>query len=100
MGTCRIATPDVALGRSAVVEVDGQRVLVCRAPGGLHVVLDDCPHQNLTFEGGRVRGATVICPHHGARFSLEDGRSMSPITPKAITVLSCREVGDELEIDL
>lgn len=100
MAKCRITTPDIAQGRSAVVEVDGQRLLVCRAPGGLHVVIDDCPHQNLTMEGGRVRGTSVICPHHGARFSLEDGRSMSPITPKALTVVPCREMDGELEVDL
>lgn len=100
MGTSRIAIPEVAAGRSVAVTVDGNNVLICRSTTGLHALRDDCPHQNLTMDGGRVRGASIICPHHGARFSLEDGRSMSPITPKPIVLLACREVDGELEIEL
>lgn len=100
VGKSRIAVPDVAAGRAVAVTIEGQRVLVCRSATGLHVVRDDCPHQNLTMDGGRVRGNSIICPHHGARFSLDDGRSMSPITPKPLTVLACREQDGELEVDL
>lgn len=100
VGTSRISIPDVAMGRSVAIKIDGERVLICRSATGLHAVRDDCPHQNLTMDGGRVRGASIICPHHGARFSLVDGKSMSPITPKPIAILPCRELGSELEIDL
>ncbi|MDB5702337.1 MAG: Rieske (2Fe-2S) protein [Sphingomonadales bacterium] len=100
MGISRITVPEVALGRSVAITVEGEQVLICRSATGLHAIRDSCPHQNLTMDGGRVRGNTIICPHHGARFSLEDGRSMSPITPKPITVLTCHEQGGELEINL
>lgn len=100
MSVVRIAMPEVAQGRSAVVEVEGKSVLICRSASGVRTVVNDCPHQNLTMDGGRVRGESVICPHHGARFSLEDGRSLSPLTTKPLTVLPCRMVGDELEIDV
>lgn len=100
MGKSRIAVPEVVAGRSVAVMIEGERVLICRSATGMHAVRDECPHQNLTMDGGRVRGNSIICPHHGARFSLEDGRSMSPITPKSLTILPCREEGGELEVDL
>lgn len=100
MGRSRIAVPEVATGRAVAVTIEGQRVVVCRSAAGLHVLRDGCPHQNLTMDGGRVRGNSIICPHHGARFSLEDGHSMSPITPKPLTVLTCREQAGDLEVDL
>jgi naphthalene 1,2-dioxygenase system ferredoxin subunit len=47
-----------------------------------------------------VRGTSIICPHHGARFSLEDGRSMSPLTPKPLTLYPVTQEGDELDVAL
>ncbi len=100
MANVKLPLPDIAPGRSAIVEVEGQRLVVCRSQKGVYVVRDNCPHQNLTLEGGRVRGESIICPHHGARFSLEDGRSMSPLTTKPLALLPCRAEGDSLEIEL
>ena len=59
-----------------------------------------CPHQMLSLEGGRVRGTFIMCPHHGARFNLEDGKSLSPLTPNPLKLFPVREVDGDLEIDL
>lgn len=83
-----------------VVEIDGKRVLLCRSPSGIRAMDEICPHQRLSLEGGRVRAGFIMCPHHGARFSLEDGKSLSPLTPNGLKLFDCRVDGDQLEIDL
>jgi len=83
-----------------VVTIEGKRVLLCRSAAGIHAIDEICPHQRLSLEGGRVRGASLICPHHGARFSLADGRSLSPLTPKPLTLYPVEEEGEELDIML
>lgn len=95
-----VPLPAVDVGRSAIVEVGGQRVLLCRAANGLHAMRELCPHQTLSMEGARVRHNSVMCPHHGARFSLEDGRSLSPLTQNGLHLLPCLEQGETLEIEL
>lgn len=95
-----VAVPEIAVGRSAVVEADGRRILLCRSTSGLHALDEVCPHQDKSLDGGRVRGNSLICPHHGARFSLEDGKSLSSVTPNGLTLFSCREENGQAEIIL
>jgi naphthalene 1,2-dioxygenase system ferredoxin subunit len=52
------------------------------------------------MEGARVRGESIICPHHGARFSLQDGRTLSAVTQNPIAILPCRIIQGFIEIDL
>ncbi len=95
-----VALPPLEEGRSAIAEVAGQRVLLCRTASGLHAMDALCPHQNFSMEGARVRHNSVMCPHHGARFSLEDGHSLSQLTTKALRLFPCAARGDVLEIDI
>lgn len=96
----RISLSDVPASGTRVVTIEGRTVLVCRSPAGIHAMDPICPHQALSLEGGRVRGASIICPHHGARFNLQDGRSMSPMASRPLTLYAAREDGGALEIDL
>jgi 3-phenylpropionate/trans-cinnamate dioxygenase ferredoxin subunit len=100
MPILRVAMPQIPPGRAVVVEANGTRLALCRTASGLHAMPEFCPHQELTLDGGRVRGESIICPHHGARFSLADGKSLSPLTPKPLQLLACRVVGDDVEIEV
>ena len=100
MTSNRIPMPSLAVGHSSVLELHGKRVFICRSAAGWHAILDACPHQDKSLEGSRIRHGSLICPHHGARFSLDDGRSMSPLTPNGLTLLPCRTIDGELEIDI
>ncbi len=95
-----VGLPALALGGSAVVEAGGKRVLVCRSAEGLHALDEICPHQMQSLAGGRIRGTSLFCPHHGARFSLEDGRSLSTVTPDGLKLYPCKLAGDRLEIEI
>lgn len=96
----KIPMSEVPVSGTKVVAIEGRKVLLCRSAAGIHAMDEMCPHQALTLDGGRVRGTSIICPHHGARFSLEDGRSMSPLTPKGLTLYPVKQDGDELDIAL
>lgn len=96
----RIALSEIPASGTHVVELSGKRVLICRSASGIHAMDEICPHQMLSLAGGRVRGNFIMCPHHGARFNLEDGRSLSPLTPNPLQLYETRVVGDELEITL
>jgi nitrite reductase/ring-hydroxylating ferredoxin subunit len=95
-----VALPPLDEGRSVIVEVAGRRVLLCRTASGLHAMDEHCPHQHFSMEGARVRHNSVMCPHHGARFNLEDGRSLSQLTTKALQLFPCAARGDVLEIEI
>lgn len=95
----RIDLSEFPQSGTRVVEQDGRRILLCRSQKGIFAMNEMCPHQALSLEGGRVRGDFIMCPHHGARFSLEDGRSLSPLTTSSLTLYPLAVDGEEVQID-
>lgn len=87
-------------GTATVLEVAGRRALVCRHGEGVRAMEEICPHQSLSLDGARVRRGSLFCPHHGARFSLDDGRSLSPMTDRPLAFYPATVCGEEVEIAL
>lgn len=78
-GYTPVTTADLNLGETRCLEVDGQGVIVARGQDGqYYAVQRQCSHAALDLDGGRVRGASIVCPHHGARFDLKSGRVLGP----------------------
>ena len=70
---------DLADGQLRAFPAVGQRgVVVCRVAGRLHAVEDNCSHRDARLSEGRLRGAVITCPLHGATFDVRDGSHQSP----------------------
>jgi 3-phenylpropionate/trans-cinnamate dioxygenase ferredoxin subunit len=65
---------DLKDGEKRTAVINGAKVLFCKAGGILFAVGDACPHQGASLNEGKLRGATLTCPLHGARFDLRTGR--------------------------
>lgn len=55
-------------------KLGGWHVLIARTDDGLFAVNDRCTHQASQLSGGRVRRGFVMCPLHGARFDVTNGK--------------------------
>lgn len=66
-------------------------VVVCRVAGMLYAVDDNCSHADTRLSTGRLRGATLTCPLHGAQFDVRDG---SHHGPPAYTGVVCHRVDE------
>lgn len=65
-------------GGFRVFDVDDTPVAVFNI-GGEHLAIQDvCTHDGETLTGGPVEGTEIVCPRHGARFSLRTGEVLSP----------------------
>lgn len=92
---------DLAAGACALREVDGQRLLLARTGDGrLFAVAGRCSHALLSMEGAKLRGAAVVCPHHGARFCLVSGRALGPPAFEGIAAFPARARAGRLEVML
>ena len=88
-------------GSQKSVVVRGARVLLCRTEAGsLHAVADLCPHALQPLEGGRLRGATLRCPRHGACFDLTNGQPVNPVTDRSLTLFAVRVHDGRIEVGL
>ena len=68
---------DFETGCAIVVDVDGAMIGVFRLEDGFYAIEDVCTHDGGDLVGGCVQGDEVICPRHGAHFSIRTGKALS-----------------------
>ncbi len=84
------AFPDV--GRAGVV--------LCRVAGRLHAIEDNCSHADTPLSEGRLRGAMLVCPLHGAQFDVRDGSHQGPPAWEGVPCFAVDEGPDGVTVDL
>jgi 3-phenylpropionate/trans-cinnamate dioxygenase ferredoxin subunit len=80
----RIECPGLSDGQMTSVDVEGEAILLCRIEGRYHALRDLCTHAEQTLSEGRLRGPTVYCPLHGARFDVRTGEVLSPPATESV----------------
>ena len=73
------AAADVPEGGGVVVQINGEAVFICKADGRLHAMNNACPHAEAPLSAGRIRGGTIMCAAHGARFDLQTGQPLGAV---------------------
>jgi 3-phenylpropionate/trans-cinnamate dioxygenase ferredoxin component len=69
---------DLPPGSHRVAEVDGTQVAVFNLDGDYYAIEDVCTHDGGILTGGPVEGDQIVCPRHGARFSIRTGDALAP----------------------
>lgn len=88
-----ISVEDVPVGGGVVK--DGF-VITQPTAGEFHAFESRCPHAGAKVS--RVENGTVVCDHHGARFSGTDGASSGATTSKALTPAVLKRTNETLTI--
>lgn len=76
---------DLKDGQHQGVQVDDQHLLVARINGEYYVTSNICSHARVLLSKGKLRGTTIICPLHGARFDITTGQCLGGPTQQPIT---------------
>ncbi len=93
-----IAPANLTPGQVRVVTHDGWRYAVCNVDGTYHVVDDTCTHDDGPLGEGELDGCAIVCPRHGARFDVRDGRVLSMPAAYPIRAYSTRVEGGQVQI--
>jgi 3-phenylpropionate/trans-cinnamate dioxygenase ferredoxin component len=73
-------------------ELGSHGVVVCRVNGELHAVADNCSHRDAKLSEGRLRGALLTCPLHGAQFDVRSGIHQGPPASVPIPCFAVQEL--------
>ena len=68
---------DFSLGHPVHIEVDGTRIAVFKLASGIYAIEDVCTHDGGQLTGGCVENDEIVCPRHGARFSIKTGAALT-----------------------
>lgn len=86
-GTCRVVTTDDA--PIVVVNIDGR----------YYAVQNTCTHEYAELSGGKLEGDEIICPLHGARFSVVTGAVLAPPAYENLKTFPVRLKNGWVEVD-
>jgi 3-phenylpropionate/trans-cinnamate dioxygenase ferredoxin subunit len=98
--TAVISESEIPVGTQKALRVAGERLLLLRTEHALYAVENLCSHALLPLEGCRISGGVLTCPHHGARFELQSGRSLSILTKKPLRTFATRIQDSMVEVAL
>ncbi|MDD2701333.1 MAG: non-heme iron oxygenase ferredoxin subunit [Sideroxydans sp.] len=81
---------EIAPGTCRVIDVDGTAVAVFNLGGEFFAIKDACPHDGGELAQGQLEGDEIICPRHGARFSVRTGAVLGPPAYEDLRTYSVR----------
>lgn len=86
-------------GTRRVVDVDGTAVAVFNLDGEYFAIRDACPHDGGELANGKLEGEEIICPRHGARFSVRTGAVLGPPAYEDVRSYSVRVAQGKVQIE-
>lgn len=95
-----LAVAELPQGRMRCVAVAGREVLICHAREGIFAVDSICTHAFARMNEGRLRGARLICPLHGASFDIRDGRVLGAPATRPLRRYPVRVIAGTIEVGL
>ncbi len=91
----RIATEALpGEGAQCVIELEKCEYVLTRRGGRLHAYESRCPHTGGPLVLGKGDDSSVVCPWHGARFDIRNGRCLTGPAPRGLEVLHIAEDGE------
>lgn len=96
-----VATVDeIPEGGRLLVDVDKYPIMILNLAGKLYAVEDTCSHDGNPLGGGPIEGKHIVCPRHGAKFDIENGKAISFPATENISVFPVRIIEGKVEIGL
>ena len=89
---------DVPPGERLFVEIDQNTIVVFNIAGQYYAIADLCSHDNGPLGDGDLDGIEIICPRHGARFDVRNGKVLSLPAVEDIPAYPVKVVDGEIQI--
>ena len=91
---------ELAEGERLIFEINDLPVALFSHGGQYYAIADLCSHDDGPVAEGELEGLEIVCPRHGARFSMETGEALTLPAVVDIPVYPVRVVGDDIQIGL
>jgi 3-phenylpropionate/trans-cinnamate dioxygenase ferredoxin subunit len=92
------AVDELVPGSFRVIDVEGALIAVFNLDGQHYAIEDICTHDGGTLTGGDVEGEEIVCPRHGARFSIKTGEVLAPPAYEAVYAFPVRVYDGRVQV--
>jgi 3-phenylpropionate/trans-cinnamate dioxygenase ferredoxin component len=91
-------TDELRPGERLIVEIGRRWIVIFNIEGEYHAIADVCTHDDGPLAEGELRGCEIICPRHGARFDVRNGKVLSPPALVDVPAYAVRVEGGEVQV--
>jgi 3-phenylpropionate/trans-cinnamate dioxygenase ferredoxin subunit len=85
-------------GTWRTVDLDDTAVAVFNVDGAFYAIEDVCTHDGGTLTGGELERDEIVCPRHGARFSVKTGKVLTPPAYEDVMTFPVRMDGGKVQV--
>jgi 3-phenylpropionate/trans-cinnamate dioxygenase ferredoxin subunit len=89
---------DFPRGTVRTVEIDGTAIAVFNLNDHYYAIEDECTHEAETLSSGAVEGEEIVCPRHGAHFSIVTGAALTPPAHEPVTTFPVQVEGGMVRV--
>ena len=72
-----VSADELPNGERLFLEIDGLPMVVFNIAGRFFAIGDVCTHDDGPLGEGELEDYQIVCPRHGARFDVRNGKAMS-----------------------
>lgn len=93
------AVEDFKPGTCRVVTTDDDLIAVFNLDGRYYAISNICTHDEAELSEGDLEGEEIVCPLHGARFSVVNGMVLAPPAVENLQTYPVRVRDGWVEVD-
>lgn len=94
------AVGEIAPGEARLVEAGGKEIALFNCEGEYYALDNDCTHVGGPLCEGEITGDRVVCPWHGAEFSIRTGEVLGPPADESVGTYAVRIEDDRILIEI
>jgi 3-phenylpropionate/trans-cinnamate dioxygenase ferredoxin subunit len=87
-------------GGRLFIEIDNLPIVILRINGQFYAIGDVCSHDDGPVGEGQIEGYEIICPRHGARFDIRNGKVLALPAFVDIPSYPVRVIDGQIEIGM
>ena len=91
---------EIAPGEAKLVEAGGKEIALFNCGGEYYALDNDCTHVGGPLCEGEIIGDRVVCPWHGAEFSIRTGEVLGPPADESVGTYAVRIEDDRILIEI
>ena len=93
------AVDDFLPGTCRTVATDDTSILVVNLDGRYYAIENVCTHEAAELSEGELKGEEIVCPWHGAHFSVVTGVALTPPAYENLRTFGVRVTDGWVEVD-
>lgn len=87
-------------GKGKLIRAKGKEIALFNIDGVFYAIDNRCPHSTGPLVQGRLFGATLTCPWHGAQFEVTTGRRLSGPAERDVVTYPVHVENDAILIEI